>query len=277
MILFFNDSFLEREYVGADEAKFQKSCESLFLIYNEIKNKKLQFSSQRIIVKSNKTAIEAFFKEIKNKDLETIFLKSLANVNAKFWDEDEKVQSEEYYYNFYNTLSHPPVSENISKTSLAEAAELIKRGDNCVLTINLPDLFFSGHYQLGVNISSIVDSQDISFVLVNCTDNCNGVAYWIDSYWDEKLKYKDFSRTPLDEETCLSNQQKFKKVNGLKSQGRQVYLDVQKRFWYIDNLHKGESTHLEVFNKDGKHIGEADLKGIINFSKKVEGRIFVND
>jgi hypothetical protein len=33
-------------------------------------------------------------------------------------------------------------------------------------------------------------------------------------------------------------------------------------------LHKGEGAHLEVFDKTGYHIGEADLQGNIDTSTK---------
>ncbi|BDI14472.1 hypothetical protein ANSO36C_02740 [Nostoc cf. commune SO-36] len=39
-------------------------------------------------------------------------------------------------------------------------------------------------------------------------------------------------------------------------------------YWYVDNLHYGTAAHLEVFDKRGYHIGEADLQGDINTSKK---------
>ncbi len=36
----------------------------------------------------------------------------------------------------------------------------------------------------------------------------------------------------------------------------------------MDNLHYGKAAHLEVFDKMGKHIGEADLQGNIDYSQK---------
>ena len=277
MILFFNDTFLEKEYVNVSEEKFHISCESILAIFDEIRNKRQQFSSQSIIVKCSKSAIEALFSAINKKDLEVLFLKSLANVNIKYWDQRSSVQDDNYNYFFYNSIITPPASENINKSSLAEAAELIKRGENLVLAINLPDLIFSNYYQLSVNINSILDHQDVALVCVNCTDSCDGLIFWIDSHLDEKLKYKDFSRVPLDEESCLINKQKFAKLNGLKSQGRQVYQDISKRYWYIDNAHKGGGAHIEVFDKNGDHIGESDLRGKIDVSKKVPGRSFEKD
>ena len=39
-------------------------------------------------------------------------------------------------------------------------------------------------------------------------------------------------------------------------------------YWYIDNLHFGKAAHLEVFDKTGLHIGEADLQGNIDTTKQ---------
>jgi hypothetical protein len=274
MILFFNDTFLEKEYIDSDEEKFVKSCESLFEIFTEIKNKKLQFSSQSIIIKCCKSAIESFFLSLNKKDIEVLFLKYLENVNIKYWDEKGRTQDDTFYYYFYNTSLCPPISEQINNSTLAEASEVINRGEKNVLTINLPDLLFSIHYQIYVNIISSIDAQDVKLVLINCTDNCEGIRFWIDSYLDEKFNYRDFSRTPIDDETCLINKCKFTKVEGIKVQGRQVYQDISKRFWYVDNEHKGESAHIEVFDKSRNHIGESDLRGNIDFRKKIPGRVF---
>jgi len=51
-----------------------------------------------------------------------------------------------------------------------------------------------------------------------------------------------------------------------KCQGRTIYEHTETgSYWYVDNLHFGEASHLEVFNfVNDKHVGEADLKGEIN-------------
>lgn len=39
-------------------------------------------------------------------------------------------------------------------------------------------------------------------------------------------------------------------------------------FWYYDYFHHNNSEHYEVFDKNGSHIGEADMLGIIDNTKK---------
>lgn len=53
-------------------------------------------------------------------------------------------------------------------------------------------------------------------------------------------------------------------------QGRTIYRERNTgRLWYVDNLHCGKAAHLEVFNSTGKqHLGEADLQGNIDRSKR---------
>lgn len=60
----------------------------------------------------------------------------------------------------------------------------------------------------------------------------------------------------------------FKKT-ALICQGRNIYQELAThRYWTVDNLHYGKAAHLEVFDKTGKHIGEADLQGNIDCSKR---------
>lgn len=59
----------------------------------------------------------------------------------------------------------------------------------------------------------------------------------------------------MDRETVL-NSSDFSKTNK-KVKGAQVYKN-DNNYYYRDTLHVGERAHLEVFNKRGIHIGEAD-------------------
>lgn len=53
-------------------------------------------------------------------------------------------------------------------------------------------------------------------------------------------------------------------------QGQNVYREIGRGYyWYLDNLHK---NHYEVFDGNGQHIGTANTDGVIDPSKKVNGR-----
>ena len=61
----------------------------------------------------------------------------------------------------------------------------------------------------------------------------------------------------MDRETILSSEEyirtKIKPVKGATVYKREKY------YYHIDTFHKGDGAHLEVYNKRGEHIGEADI------------------
>jgi len=70
-------------------------------------------------------------------------------------------------------------------------------------------------------------------------------------------------------EFTLPNNNNFKETK-LVENGERVYLEIKTgNYWYLDNLHK---THYEVCDSNGNHIGEANLQGEIDRTKKVKGR-----
>lgn len=55
-------------------------------------------------------------------------------------------------------------------------------------------------------------------------------------------------------------------------QGKPVFEEIATgRYWYLDNFHKNE---YEVFNSERKHIGVANLEGMLDESKKKKNRTF---
>ncbi|MDF2804822.1 MAG: Hedgehog/intein hint domain protein, partial [Anaerocolumna sp.] len=71
----------------------------------------------------------------------------------------------------------------------------------------------------------------------------------------EAPDYIKDNRVPLDKETILSSKD-YSKTN-IKYKGAQVYKNGDK-YYYRDTFHTGEAAHLEVFDKRGNHIGEAN-------------------
>ena len=71
----------------------------------------------------------------------------------------------------------------------------------------------------------------------------------------EAPNYIKDNRVPLDKETVLSSKD-YSKTN-IKVKGAQVYKNGDK-YYYRDTFHTGEASHLEVFDKRGNHIGEAN-------------------
>ncbi|WP_124726348.1 hypothetical protein [Staphylospora marina] len=63
------------------------------------------------------------------------------------------------------------------------------------------------------------------------------------------------NRVPLDNETILKDRS-FKRTKH-RVKGATVY-EKDGKYYHRDTLHKGEGAHLEVYDKKGRHIGEAD-------------------
>ncbi|MEE1431834.1 MAG: RHS repeat-associated core domain-containing protein, partial [Clostridia bacterium] len=68
--------------------------------------------------------------------------------------------------------------------------------------------------------------------------------------------YVKENRVPRDKETVLNTSQYIK--TGKTYKDAAIYKKGDK-YYYRDTFHKGEAAHLEVFDKRGKHLGEADI------------------
>lgn len=85
--------------------------------------------------------------------------------------------------------------------------------------------------------------------------------------------YVKDKRVPFDKETILSNGE-YKKINR-KIKGAQVY-ERDGKYYYRDTFHVGEAAHLEVFDKRGKHLGEANpltgelIPGTADSTKRID-------
>lgn len=74
--------------------------------------------------------------------------------------------------------------------------------------------------------------------------------------FDEEAPYIRENRLPKDSETILSDGT-FDKIGKVEPHGAQVYKN-DKKYYYRDTLHFGKKAHLEVFDRKGNHLGEAD-------------------
>ena len=74
--------------------------------------------------------------------------------------------------------------------------------------------------------------------------------------FDEEAPYVRENRRPKDSETILSDGT-FKRTGKVESHGAQVY-EKDNKYYYRDTLHTGKKAHLEVFDRKGNHLGEAD-------------------
>jgi hypothetical protein len=74
---------------------------------------------------------------------------------------------------------------------------------------------------------------------------------------------------PIDSQTVLRNMRRFERIGLPRQGGRALYKERDTGYiWYVDNLHYGASSHIEVFDSAGFHVGEADLAGNLDRSKR---------
>ncbi|PIE85426.1 hypothetical protein CSA08_01975 [Candidatus Gracilibacteria bacterium] len=87
----------------------------------------------------------------------------------------------------------------------------------------------------------------------------------------KKKKLPDYiksDRKIIIDDTFLKGNSNFKGTT-IKVKGAKVFQDINTNYYYhIDTAHKGKSAHLEVYNKNKKHIGECDpVTGKIDYNK----------
>ena len=64
---------------------------------------------------------------------------------------------------------------------------------------------------------------------------------------------------PNDAETVLINKT-YTKTSKFYD-GASIYKDADGNYYYRDKLHTGKAAHIEIFNKNGKHLGEMKPNG----------------
>lgn len=159
----------------------------------------------------------------------------LANlIGEPFW-EDSPIHNDSNRYEF--------CGNDILNSSLAESCER----DKIVISFVHSDF-----------------SEDKLFISKNGTEEVK-----VDNLFDCEHYYLVAKNRGIIVPFTLKDTTRFiKKSQNI--QGQSVYRERSTDyFWYLDNLHK---NHYEVFDSNRKHIGEANMQGNIDCSKRVNGR-----
>jgi hypothetical protein len=156
-------------------------------------------------------------------------------------------------------------ADDVTETSMAELAERTFCNATRVATLlNFPKSRYAKQDTVCItkNRSRACD--------LRCVDEEPSMAAWL----NDVLSLRDFAydyhslQPPVDEQTVLRDHRRFVRTNQVNG-GRKVYKEVGTNYyWYADNLHFGQSAHLEVFDPDGIHLGEADIEGVLDETKK---------
>ena len=275
MEIFINEVSLEGQYLN--EAEFRdavKTFTAIFLLINEkIQKKKLYKGESAIFIKYK--AIRGFnfhtsLNLLKDKSLKTAFINIVFNKsNPQEWCTEQLHSSED----LFDCLISDDNCKNVNDTSLAEVTERkLQNPKSEYLLINFPNSSSRmEHPDIKNNcLITIIKNNDDNLICLDGIDSKLALECWLEHKLNlSQLKYSfDSTKPPTDKQTILEDNKRFKRTNN-KCQGRVIYLESNtERHWYVDNLHYGQASHLEVFDKTGKnHLGEADLDGNINYSK----------
>lgn len=263
--IFINELSLEGQYQTGEE--FEQSI----LIFNnliqdikeKIKNNPTFYLDQEKIMLYFAIKKDQFAKSLNNlrdKNIKTVFVNTIYNKNnPKDWRKEQKHSLQDEFKYF---------QRDVTDTSLAEVAERKLQNKNSIyLVINFQNSSFKeSHADIqACCLISVVKNSTFS-IEIDGLDNQKGLHHWI------SLKLPFYSNnsiyTPRDNQTILDDKKRFRKTSNI-FQGRNIYAELTTRtYWYIDNLHTGKASHFEVFDKHGKHIGEANLNGDIDISKR---------
>ncbi len=262
MEIFINECSLHEQFY--DKQDFKSSIKVFLSIFNLINEKKIEnevFQEKSLLLYgSNAIKNEIFLSSLKSladKSLSNAVKNILFNkLNIKDWKDSQKHSPDDWF-----TYDDDIVTE----TSMAELAERkIQNEDLRGLLVNFQKSKFMGFSTIPIEKN---DEQEIE---LDCIENKKLLEEWLEENFNLTAFEYDYSfdRVPTDKQTILKDKSRFKAASKPLQGGRKVFLEVStKYYWYVDSLHKGKGAHLEVFDNNGNHIGEADLDGNISFEK----------
>ncbi|CAD5975852.1 hypothetical protein [Planktothrix agardhii] len=280
MEIFINEVSLEGQYFN--DAEFKEAVKAIIAIFEMINGKikdkqiykdKINLSVYEAVKGSN---FSASLNRIQDRSLKTAFTNIVFNkLNAKEWREEQLHSSTDSF----DCLMSNEEYKIVNDTSLAEVAERkLQNSNSKYLLINFINSSFNlthhPHITKCCLITIIKNSDEVNCLKLEGLDNKSALKDWLEHTFNlSRLEYDESSKDPpTDEQTILREEKRFKKTSRCYH-GRSMYHEIDiDRYWYVDNLHFGKAAHLEVFNKAGNHLGEADLKGNIDESKKDEDK-----
>ena len=159
--------------------------------------------------------------------------------NPKDWLQEQIHSNDDDF--FSETLNCKVTGQSLAEVSERKTQNIEKEH----LLLNFHNSSFSGKSHTNIIKNNIVSNN------IDCIDSISEIASWI----EEKCP-----STPIVEDSS-----RFERTSKTFN-GATIYKEKNsRRYWYLDTLHK---NHYEVFNAQKEHLGEADLEGNIDISKK---------
>ena len=97
---------------------------------------------------------------------------------------------------------------------------------------------------------------------IDCCENKEVLENWLGNV--------DITATDFLKDTT-----RFTPTSKISTQGTRIYQEIESNYyWHFDNFH--DYISFEVYDKQGTHIGVANIDGEIDFDQAVEGRSISN-
>lgn len=263
MEVFINELSLHEQL--HDRQDFKEALKIFFSVFALLNQKGVErqiFKSNELLVRYNAVKNEPFLASLNtvpDKSLDRAIRNILFNkLNTKDWQPQQKHCSDDLF-----TLEDK--EEIVTDTSMAELAERkILEAQLIGMLVNFPRSRFA-------NCSSaLVIKNEEDHIDLDCVEDKASLNNWLEKALQlSSLEYDDSSKfPPTDKQTILRDTSKFNITSLAFQGGRRVYKELETNYyWYVDSFHYGKSAHLEVFNSRGRHLGEADLEGQLDFKK----------
>jgi len=256
MQVFLNETSLEGQFVNP--STFDQAIEEIIRIFGFLNS--LIFFDKIIYIDSFLINFEAikgsnFLKTLnsmKNTYFKEAFIRILFDrLHAVNWRDDKFHNSEDSY--IFD-------SRSVTDTSIAELAERKIQNRNIDgFLVNFLNSSMASFSSIEINKNSTVN------VFVDLVNNFDTLKIWLESKLQLSTYLYDFSSTkpPSDKQTALRNSNRYVVMKRFHD-GRRIYQDVYNdNYVYVDNFHYGVAAHLEIFDREGIHLGEANLQGEI--------------
>jgi hypothetical protein len=260
MQIFVNELTLQEQY--RDGREFEQSIISLLSIakqIQEINYQKKLFSDKASLVGFKPIANRFFHESLREIDvgLRERFKRFIYDI-CDNWRDDRKHSVADVF-----TIG----THNITNTSVAELAERKSLGGISLCAL----LNFERSALAGERAINIVKNQ-ITTIDIDCIEDGQILLEWQTRYQailnGQANVYDNSSlNPPIDNQTILRLDGRFARTR-MVVQGRTVYREASTGYyWHVDNLHHGVRSHIEVYDRRGEHVGEADLNGSLDVSK----------
>lgn len=275
MEIFINEVSLEGQYTS--ELEFVSAIKDFIdifkLINQKLNNKQIYKEHSKLFVNYDavrESNFSASLNIIKDKSLKQAFVEIVFNKqNPKEWRK-EQIHSSDDLFDYLNN----EIAKNVNDTSLAEVSERSLRNKGSIfLVVNFKNSTFNllhPDIKECCIIPIIKNKDETQPIKLDGIDSHSALQNWLEIKLSlSRIEYSFLSRyPPKDRQTILRDTQRFQKTQNFYD-GRSVYREIQNdRYWYVDNFHYGQASHIEVFNAQGNHIGESNLDGNVDETKK---------